>query len=47
VLWRASSLTDLGTLGGHYSRARGITNASQIIGSSTTAAGDEHAVLWR
>jgi probable HAF family extracellular repeat protein len=38
-------MTDIGTLAGDYSRARGITNAGQIIGSSR-AADDEHAVLW-
>ena len=41
-------MQDLGTLGGSYSSAYGINNASQIVGSSTTA-GDtaSHAFLYQ
>jgi probable HAF family extracellular repeat protein len=43
-----AELTDLGTLpGGQYSAAEGISAAGDIVGSATTASGDEHAVLWR
>ena len=37
---------DLGTLGGTSSHARGINDAGQVAGNSTTASGVEHAFLW-
>jgi probable HAF family extracellular repeat protein len=45
----ASTLTDLGTLGGGFSDAFGINNdpaSVQIVGRSTTASGFLHAFVW-
>jgi probable HAF family extracellular repeat protein len=39
-------ITDLGTLGGTYSQARGINIHGDVVGSSTTTSGDEHAFLY-
>jgi probable HAF family extracellular repeat protein len=39
--------TDLGTLPGYpYGEALGINISGQIVGSSTTGAGNGHACLW-
>jgi probable HAF family extracellular repeat protein len=49
---RATSATpsftavDLGTLGGATSFARDVNDAGEIVGSSPTAAGDDHAFVW-
>ena len=41
------SVTDLGTLGGNYSRATGINASGQVVGiADTTAAGNNHGFLW-
>ena len=41
------SITDLGTLpGGTFSQAFAINNRGQIVGTSFTASGELHAVLW-
>jgi probable HAF family extracellular repeat protein len=43
---QASTIKDLGTLGGSSSFARGINDSGQIIGDSTTARGDTHAFIF-
>ena len=40
-------MTDLGTLGGNSSVAYGINPAGQVVGASTTATAETHAVLWK
>jgi probable HAF family extracellular repeat protein len=44
---RRYSLTFLGTLGGPDSDALDLNESGDIVGSSATAAGETHAVLWR
>lgn len=39
-------MIDLGTLGGNNSWGRGINNAGQIVGESTTTDRNTHAFLW-
>lgn len=39
-------VTDLGTLGGSVSQARGISNDGVVAGEATTGSGVQHAVLW-
>jgi len=45
MLWDGGACTDLGTLGGAYSRGYSINEAGQIVGDSTTWGGEEHAFL--
>jgi probable HAF family extracellular repeat protein len=40
-------MTDLGTLGVTFSDASDIDERGQIVGTSTTAAGERHAFLWQ
>ena len=47
VLWDDGQVTDLGTLGGATSRAYGINQQTQIVGTARTADGTEHAFLWQ
>jgi probable HAF family extracellular repeat protein len=47
VLWSDGEVVDLGTLGGTTSRAYGINDRTQIVGTARTAAGADHAFLWQ
>ena len=40
------TVTDLGTLGGTYSLAGGLSNSGWVEGYSTLPSGNTHAVLW-
>jgi probable HAF family extracellular repeat protein len=44
--WAQGSLLDLGTLGGTFSQAFGISSEQRIVGLSTTASGNRHAFVW-
>ena len=41
------TVRDLGTLGGSYSYAFGISPDSEVVGTSATTGGQDHAFLWR
>jgi probable HAF family extracellular repeat protein len=41
------TVQDLGTLGGTYSLAGGISNTGWVSGQATLPDGDEHATVWR
>src|SRR5687768_16811889 len=43
----AYALTDLGTLGGGNTYVADINEAGHVTGTSITAAGQQHAFLWR
>ena len=45
-VWRNGQSLDLGTLGGPAAGAKGINALDVIAGTSDTADGFEHAVLW-
>jgi probable HAF family extracellular repeat protein len=46
-VWKRGRLTDLGTLGGGATFVRDINDRGQIVGTSTTATGEQRAFLWR
>jgi probable HAF family extracellular repeat protein len=39
-------ITELGTLGGSTSDARGINSSGQVVGAADTVSGSEHTYLW-
>lgn len=41
------AVQDLGTLGGSYSYAFGVSPDGAVVGTSATAGGTDHAFLWR
>jgi probable HAF family extracellular repeat protein len=43
----SASATDLGTLGGSESAPADVNNRGQVVGSSTTATGEDRAFLWQ
>jgi probable HAF family extracellular repeat protein len=45
-LWSNGDMTDLGTLGGMASFARGINDNGQVVGYSDTPSGESHAFVW-
>ena len=47
VTVRVAPMLDLGTRGGTTSRANGINNHGQVVGSYETASGGTHAFLWQ
>ena len=46
ISWQNGVFTDLGTLGGNFSRAHQVNNAGVIVGESQTADGRYRAVVW-
>jgi probable HAF family extracellular repeat protein len=40
------TLTDIGTLGGEFARARDINDAGVVTGEASTASGNVHAFVW-
>jgi probable HAF family extracellular repeat protein len=45
-VWRDGVVTDLGTLGGNFSRAQGINDRGQVVGDSITASGFGTGFIW-
>jgi probable HAF family extracellular repeat protein len=43
---RGYSITNIGTLGGNYSKAKDINSFGHIVGESTTSDGDIHAFIY-
>jgi probable HAF family extracellular repeat protein len=47
ALWSDGDVVDLGTLGGATSRAYGLNNRAEVVGTARTPTGAEHAFLWQ
>lgn len=47
VLWRSGHLTRLGTLGGTDDAPSAINDRGQVLGTSRTANGELHGVIWQ
>lgn len=46
IMWQNGAFTDLGTLGGGFSRAYQINNAGVIVGEASDEFGVTHPVVW-
>ena len=46
AIWNGTTPTDLGTLGGDYSRAMGINDSGQVVGWANTSDSKIHATIW-
>ena len=46
-LYQNGKVTDLGTLGGLYTRVNAINNVGQVVGGSTTASGEFHGFIYQ
>jgi probable HAF family extracellular repeat protein len=44
--YSGGTVTDLGTLGGNYSVAWGISSTGLVVGQARDSAGNDHAVYW-
>ena len=47
ALWQNGAMSDLGTLGGTYSKACGINDCGQVVGDSYLPNGSDHAFIWQ
>ncbi len=45
--YRWGKMTDIGTLGGNYSRGRAINNRGRVVGDAATTDNSSHAFLYR
>jgi probable HAF family extracellular repeat protein len=47
VFWDGGMWQSIGTLGGSYSAPSGLGPTGQVVGTSTTATGEQHAFSWQ